>query len=715
MKDLIPSGPSDQGLQLMEPMGSSPAAPPSRFKLQKLLFFLRKFWWIPVLTLTLSLGVGVAIFYFTPPVFVSYGSLWETDKMSLPGGSAFVEDRDSYLGTQVKLLQSDRLRQLTLEWMKNMETNSIVRGEDGEALPVQLQIFTSPQNSVYNLEARSLNPMFTQAYLNALMNQFLEFRRNSRKLVSGDTLSSIADQVQRVERDLKSDQAILADYERTNNFAVLEQENISQGAYLSKLKTDLSDYQLQMKLLDAAALGQDAGRPEATNTTDALFDSLRNSVSTDSGRLEAVRQIELLKAQRERLSKYLRPQHPKIVKLDEDIARSQKLIDVYQQQSQEQIATARQALQIKIAGVQSSIKQYEAKVESSSALLASSSILRQNVARNQSMFDRLTALLQNVDISRNIDQDNLAILELAGPAKRSYREGESMVTHAGFIGLVIGLGIIFLITLRDDRFSSLTEVTERFGDNVVGQVPDMPEPRGGPPLALLSHNDSRHMFAESYRNLRSALLYAAVDGKRPKVILITSAIPNEGKSTVATNLARTMALGGSKVLLIDADLRKGHIHELLKLSGKPGLNELLQRVQDPAPFIQPTDLEKFMFLPRGSISRNPGDLFLDSTFDQLLDQLRGQYDYVIVDSSPVFAADDSSTLAPKMDGILFVVRSRFSNARVVREALDILFQRQARVLGLVLNRSDASGRSYYAYKYAEYYTTAEVVAADEKT
>jgi len=99
----------------------------------------------------------------------------------------------------------------------------------------------------------------------------------------------------------------------------------------------------------------------------------------------------------------------------------------------------------------------------------------------------------------------------------------------------------------------------------------------------------------------------------------------------------------------------------------------------------------------------------------LLDQLRGQYDYVIVDSSPVFAADDSSTLAPKMDGILFVVRSRFSNARVVREALDILFQRQARVLGLVLNRSDASGRSYYAYKYAEYYTTAEVVAADEKT
>ena len=698
----------------MEPMGSSPTAPPSKFKLQKLLFFLRKFWWVPVLTLTLGLGVGATIFYFTPPIFVSYGSLWETEKMQLPGGASYVEDRDSYLGTQVKLLQSDRLRQLTLTWMKAMQTNSIVLGADGEPLPVEIQVYTSPQNSVYSLEARSLNPAYTPAYLNALMNQFLEFRHNSRSQISGDTLTSISEQVQRVERDLKADQAILTSYERTNNFAVLEQANVTQGAYLSKLKTDLSDYQLQMKFLDAAALDQSAAHPGTTNTTDALFDSLRNS-ATDSGRLEAERQLELLKAQRKRLSKYLRDQHPKIVKLDEDIARSQKLIDLYERQSQEKTAADRQALQIKITNTENSIKQYEAKVESSSALLASADTLRQNVARNQSMYERLLSLLQNVDISRNIDQDNLAILEPAGPAKRSYREGETMVALASFIGLAIGLGIIFLLVWRDDRFTSIAEVTERFGDNVVGQVPEMPERPGGPPVALLSHNDDRHMFAESYRNLRSALLYVAVDGRRPKVILVTSAIPNEGKSTVATNLARTMALGGSKVLLIDADLRKGHIHERLKLPGKPGLNELLQQVQDSASFIQSTDLENLKFLPRGSISRNPGDLFLDSTFDQLLDQLRAQYDYVIVDSSPVFAADDASTLAPKMDGTLFIVRSRFSNTRVVREALDLLFQRQARVLGLVLNRSDATARSYYAYKYAEYYTTAEVVEADEKT
>ncbi|HEY4415703.1 MAG TPA: polysaccharide biosynthesis tyrosine autokinase [Verrucomicrobiae bacterium] len=698
-------------------MGGNHAAPPSKFKLQKLLFFLRKFWWIPVITLTLSLGAGVTIFYFTPPTFVAEGSLWETEKMQLPGGAAYTEDRDNYLGTQEQLIKSHMLHELTLTRMRSTQTNNIINGEDGQPLPVDIQVFDSPKSSVYTIEARSRNPVFTTDYLNALMNQYLEYRKNSRKEVSGDTLSSIAEQVGKVERDLKADQAVLADYERTNNFAVLQQESTVAGAYLSKLKTELSDYQLQMKLLDAAALTQDqtAPRPEATNTTDALYDSLRDSVSTDSGRLEAVRQIELLKQQRARLSKYLRPQHPKIVKLDEDIARSQKLINVYQQQSHDQIATARQALQIKINSVQSFVKQWETKVEDVSTRLASADSLRQNIARNQSMYDRLTALLQNVDISRNIDQDTLALLESAGPAKRSYKEGRSTITHAGFIGLAIGLGIIFLLALRDDRFASVVDVTERFGDSVVGQVPDMTERSGGPPLPLLSHNDDRHMFAESYRNLRSALLYVAVDGHRPKTILITSAVPNEGKSTVATNLARTMALGGSKVLLVDADLRKGHIHERLKLPGKPGLTELLQLSQDAAPFIQSTDIESLMFLPRGSISRNPGDLFLNSAFDELLGKLREQYDYVIVDSSPVFAADDSSTLAPKMDGCLFIVRSRFSNARMVREALEVLFQRQARVLGLVLNRSDAKARSYYAYKYAEYYTTAEVVEADEKT
>jgi succinoglycan biosynthesis transport protein ExoP len=129
------------------------------------------------------------------------------------------------------------------------------------------------------------------------------------------------------------------------------------------------------------------------------------------------------------------------------------------------------------------------------------------------LYDRLTSLLQNVDISRNIDQDTLAILDHATPSTRSYTEAKTMIIHSIFIGLGLGLGIVFLIAIRDDRFISIGEVTERFGDNVVGQVPEIPEFSTMKSLSLLEENDDRHMYAESYRNLRSALLYLGVEGK----------------------------------------------------------------------------------------------------------------------------------------------------------------------------------------------------------
>jgi succinoglycan biosynthesis transport protein ExoP len=724
MKDLIPASPSDSGLQLLSPMdgGQAPPPTPPKFRLQKLLFFLRKFWWVPVSSVAVCCAGAVAIFLLSPPAFVTTGRLWETEKLQVPGGAAFTVDRDNYLGTQAELLRSLMLRQLTLNWMRANNPGNISLGENGEPLPVEIVVFASPKSSVYTIEARSANPAFTPIYLNALMKQYLEYRRNVRKEVSSDTLASISEQVQKLERELKLGQTALEEYERSNNFAVLQEESTVEASYLAKLKTELSDLQLQLKLLNDTAQSLAVLQPGATNSADSMLENLRaTDPSSSAGRLDAARQIELLKVERARLSKRLRPEHPKIVKLDEDIARSQKLLDVFSRQNQEQINALRDTLQLKITNVLAFIKQWEAKVSDSSARLAAANGLKTGIARNQSMYDRLVSMLQNVDISRNIDQETLAILEPADSAKRSYKEAQMMLVQAGFIGLLLGCAIIFVIALRDDRFNSMVEVTESFGDNVVGQVPEMPElaAPGSSPLALLQSNDDRHMFAESYRNLRSALLYLAVDGKRPRVLLVTSAVPNEGKSTVATNLARAMSLGGSKVLLVDADLRKGHIHEKLALKSKPGLSELLRQsapagqLADWRDFLQKTDLENFLFLSRGAVCHSPGDLFLNPVFDQFLEQVRTKFDYVIIDSSPVFAADDSSTLAPKVEGTLFVVRNQFSNARAVREALNLLFQRQARVLGLILNRADSADRSYYAYKYADYYAKSNV-EADEK-
>jgi Mrp family chromosome partitioning ATPase len=257
----------------------------------------------------------------------------------------------------------------------------------------------------------------------------------------------------------------------------------------------------------------------------------------------------------------------------------------------------------------------------------------------------------------------------------------------------------------------------------------MPLVKGRAPL-LLTEGEDRHMYAESYRSLRSTLMFLAVDGARPKVILITSALPGEGKSTVAANLARTMAMGGARVLLVDGDLRRGTLHELLGLQREPGLAELLQQpaTRNPQPAtsnlepgtlnpqpatcnLQPATCNlqpatrNLSFISSGKRQANPGDLFLGPAIDQLFAQWREQYDYILIDSSPVFAADDATTLAPKVDGTLFIVRRRHSGARQVREAIEQLQMRQARVLGVVFNRADSTHGSYSYYKYAEYYST----------
>jgi len=149
---------------------------------------------------------------------------------------------------------------------------------------------------------------------------------------------------------------------------------------------------------------------------------LASSSAASTERQTAFKELELLKIQREKLSKYLRPKHPKIVKLDADIERGQKLMEMYRTQGLQQLAGTRQALKMRTESVVASIKEWEAKVTDANARIAEAERLKQNVNRTQSLYDRLVGLLQNVDISRNIDQATLAILEPASPAERRTRK-----------------------------------------------------------------------------------------------------------------------------------------------------------------------------------------------------------------------------------------------------------------------------------------------------
>ncbi len=683
--------------------------------LRRFFVFLRRFWWVPVLTTVLTIGAAIVYVLLTPPVFVSSATMWEPEKLHLAEGALFTEDSSTYIGTQIEVLKSGRMWQAAIESLRATGSNAVPLGKEGFPLPVTLSFKEAPKSAVFMITASSANAAYSQNFLNALLTDYLEYKKTVRKLVSGETAVSISAQVEARERELKAAQDALTSFQRTNNLAILQEEGAVAGGYLEKLQTELSDLQLESQLIQASTVEQNplaqgnslGGRTpsDLMKTLDSAGLSSPSPGNEGNERLTSYLQLEMLKNQRKKLSKVLRPGHPRIVALDGEIARGEQLLDLYRTQTHNQLAASLATVKMKMDSVVASIREWDAKVVESNLRIAEAERLKLDVARSQSVFDRLAAMLQNVDITRNTDLETLAIMEPASLARRSSKTIETWVL-AVLGGLALGGGTVFLIEKRDDRFTSVVDVNATLGDAIVGLLPEVTA-TGKDSTRLLELNDSRHGYAESYRSLRSALLFLATDGERPKVLLITSAMPNEGKSTVAANLARTLALSGSSVLLVDGDLRKGQLHHLLEMQKEPGLAELLGRTCDPAAVIQRDSLPNLAFVSCGGPSRNPGDLFLESKLDEILAKWRREFDYVVIDSSPLFAADDASCLAPKVDGTLFVVRRGQSSARAVNEALDMLVQRQAKVLGVIFNGADASSRNYYYYKYAEYGASAK--------
>jgi polysaccharide biosynthesis transport protein len=172
---------------------------------------------------------------------------------------------------------------------------------------------------------------------------------------------------------------------------------------------------------------------------------------------------------------------------------------------------------------------------------------------------------------------------------------------------------------------------------------------------------------------------------------------------VAVNLAITMALAQVRVLLVDADLRRGTLHRVFNKDCDPGLSDLLLERVPAEECILATSVPNLDLAARGTSVPNPGEIFLGARLDQFLRDVYESYEWVIFDSSPVLAADDTTSLAPKLDAAMIIVRFSHSSTRLSKKAIELLRDRQANVIGLVCNDVSQAHQEYYHYKYPEYY------------
>jgi capsular exopolysaccharide synthesis family protein len=670
---------------------------------------LRKHWW----AFALMLSVPVPVWWLTvnaPPAYESKARMWLPGKLDIREGRLYTEELIDYLGTQAELLRSPEVQKralVRLHGAATPDTSALkTNGTARPAFPFQVEVEEARKSSTLELRAVGAEPDSTRAFLNYLMEEYLSFKRDARVKISERVTASMAAQVAELERGLAAQQEKLHAFQSSNNIVFLQEQGNSAGSYLAMLNRRHANLQTELnllrKLLPEQWIETKAGHGTASATESLVEEGkVREMLASLAGPqnelFKANQQIQLLKAKRDELARYLKPQHPKILKLNEDIQTQEKLAQISRDEAVKQMTHRQQAIEVEVQNLESAFEEWDAKAIKASRKLADYERIRQDFQRIQAAYDKMLALIQTVDVSRTVEQENVGILEPASPAAPINRMVRNMaIAVAG--SLVVAFGLLYCLGMFRDDFTTLMELSDYLSEEVVGQIPAITIRKRRGELSLDTLEKQRFEFLESFRNIRSSLLFMGNGAAKPRVIVITSSVPEEGKSTVALYLAATMALGNSRVLLVDADMRRGTLHECFGAAPGPGLAEILNCETTAAGAIVHPELDNLCLLPAGEAKRNPGELVLSSEWSRMLAEVRQQFDYILVDTPPVLATNDAVALASKADGVLFVVRASYTSARIARGALNVLRQCHANVLGLVFNRAVSSPYEYHGYQ-----------------
>lgn len=275
---------------------------------------------------------------------------------------------------------------------------------------------------------------------------------------------------------------------------------------------------------------------------------------------------------------------------------------------------------------------------------------------------------------------------------------------AAFIGFALSLGGVLLIDIFDDTLRNPEDITRQLGLPILGLI-IRHESNGHKPISMLQ---PRSPVVEAFRSLRTSLQFASVDSPL-RTILITSPSPGEGKSTISTNLAIVLAQSGRSVTLFDADLRRPRIHKVLGLGNRVGLTDLFMNKEVDLSIVrQAGGVDQFDVVTTGILPPNPAELMGSEKMVRIIEAARETADVVVIDSPPVLAVTDSVSLAPKVDGVLLIIKPGVTNMAAARQSVEQLRRVGATLLGVVLNEVDISRSKYAYYQYKGYY-----VAYDE--
>ena len=331
--------------------------------------------------------------------------------------------------------------------------------------------------------------------------------------------------------------------------------------------------------------------------------------------------------------------------------------------------------------------------------------LQREYDQNKAFLEDMLARSNEADIASTASLNNVRVIEPArrpdGPYSPNVRRTVMLAT---FLGLFFGVGLVLGLDYLDHTLRSPEQVERYLGLETLTALPKMTE-------------ENSRVLRESFQSLRTAIMLAS-RGEECHVVMVTSAVPEEGKTTVAFNLAKVLAVGGSRVLLIDADLRKPRIHRMIKAKNVRGLTSVVLGERSISEVIHHfPSIPDFDLITSGPLPPNPPELFGKQTFSHLLEEARANYDWVILDTPPVASVTDPVICASNADLALLVVQYGATRRQVVRESVRLLSRTPVRIAGALLNKVDIEHDHYYYsgyYSYTRYGYYGDQVAPEKK-
>lgn len=329
-------------------------------------------------------------------------------------------------------------------------------------------------------------------------------------------------------------------------------------------------------------------------------------------------------------------------------------------------------------------------------------IYQREVDTNRTLYDGLLQRYKEIGVAGGLANNNVSIIDPAKAPRFATKPSlrKNLVTSA-LLGLVLGVGLAFLIEMLDESIRSVQDVERKLGLPLLGSIPKLE--RGTTPAEALA--DLRSPFAEAYYSVQTALQFSTEQGI-PRSLAVLSARPSEGKTTSATAIARNLARLGTRVLLIDSDLRNPSLHRVMGVENSSGLSNYLSSNAGLEHFVRESTQPNLYIMPSGPLPPNPAQLLAGARLLELLKDAGSVFDIVVFDAPPIMGLADAPLLASRVGGVVLVVESGRTGRKVVKAAIRRLKVGNARILGVLLTKFDVrvSGYGYgYGYGYSYNY------------